>query len=154
MERAVRYIGGYWNAMRRGVRFARWGFDFAAAKIFIRRSVWNGEEGSVKTKRGYRAVNIEPTLAALLTEHLGRRTTGWVFETRTGTRLCKINVKRKLLEILKTLGLPSAGLHAFRHGRVSVLQTNGVSGDLVKEWVGHSNLQSTSLYTHFQYDFR
>jgi hypothetical protein len=24
----------------------------------------------------------------------------------------------------------------------------------VKEWVGHSNLQTTSLYTHFQDDFR
>jgi hypothetical protein len=30
----------------------------------------------------------------------------------------------------------------------------GVPGDLVKEWVGHSNLQTTSRYTHFQDDFR
>jgi integrase len=45
-------------------------------------------------------------------------------------------------------------MHAFRHGRVSVLQAMGIPGDLVKEWVGHSNLHTTSRYTHFQDDFR
>ena len=128
--------------------------DLKAGRIYIRRSVWNGEEGSVKTKRGYQAVNIEPTLIALLTEHLGYRTTGRVFETRSGTPFCKSNVRRKLLQILKKLNLVPAGLHAFRHGRVSVLQAGGVPGDLVKEWVGHTNLRTTSLYTHFQDDFR
>lgn len=128
--------------------------DLAAGSICIRRSVWNGEEGSVKTRRGYRAVNIDPTLVAMLIEHLGCRTSGRVFETRNGTPFCKGNVRRKLLQILKKLNLVPAGLHAFRHGRVSVLQANGVPGDLVKEWVGHSSLRTTSLYTHFQDDFR
>jgi integrase len=128
--------------------------DFPASRIFIRRSVWNGEEGSVKTKRGYRAVNIDPALVTMLTKHLNGRTAGRVFETRNGTPLCKGNTRRKLKEVLKTLKLPTGGLHAFRHGRVSVLQSSGVPGDLVKEWVGHSNLQTTSRYTHFQVDFR
>jgi integrase len=66
---------------------------------------------------------------------------------------CKSNVRRKLNEILKKLNLRPAGTHFFRHGRVSVLQTNGVPGDLVKQWVGHSNLRTTSLYTHFQDDY-
>jgi integrase len=56
--------------------------------------------------------------------------------------------------VLKKLDLPKAGLHAFRHGRVSLLQTMGVPGDLVKEWVGHSNLNTTSRYTHFQDNYR
>jgi site-specific recombinase XerC len=30
----------------------------------------------------------------------------------------------------------------------------GVLGDLVMEWVGHSNLKTTSRYTHFQDDFK
>jgi integrase len=128
--------------------------DPSAGRICIRRSVWNGEEGTVKTKSGYRTVNIDPALVAMLTEHLNGRTGGRVFETRSGTPLAKGNVRRKLKEILKTLKLPTGGLHAFRHGRVSVLQASGVPGDLVKEWVGHSNLQTTSRYTHFQDDFR
>jgi integrase len=124
-------------------------FDLANGRIYVRRSVWNGEEVSVKTKRGYGAVNIEPALVQMLTVHLGERSGGRAFQTRTGTPFCKSNVRRKLNEILKSLKLKRAGLHAFRHGRVSVLQTNGVPGDLVKEWI-YSNLQTTSGYTHFQ----
>lgn len=128
--------------------------DLEARRIYIRRSVWEGEEVTVKTKQGYRAVTIDPTLTGMLAAHLGTRKAGRVFQTRTGTPLCKRNARRRLNEILKALNLPKAGLHAFRHGRVSVLQAMGVPGDLVKEWVGHSNLQTTSRYTHFQEDFR
>src|SRR5207302_7220148 len=116
--------------------------DLTAGRIYVRRSIWNGEEVSVKTKQGYRAVNIEPTLALMLAAYLGGRSGGRVFQTRTGTPFCKSNVRRKLIQILKRLNLAPGGLHAFRHGRVSVLQATGVPSDLVKEWVGHSNLRT------------
>ncbi len=128
--------------------------DLTSGRIFIRRSVREGEEVSVKTKNGYRAVTIDPTLTGMLAAHLGNRTMGRVFQTRNGTPFCKRKVRRRLDELLSALKLPKAGLHAFRHGRVSVLQSMGVPGDLVKEWVGHSNLRTTSRYTHFQDDFR
>jgi integrase len=128
--------------------------DLVTGRIYVRRSVWNGQEVSVKTKQGFRAVNIEPRLVQMLISHLGERTSGRVFQTRVGTPFCKSNVRRKLNQVLKNLKLIPAGLHAFRHGRVSVLQTNGVPGDLVKEWVGHSNLRTTSRYTHFRDEFR
>ena len=128
--------------------------DLTAGRIYIRRSVWEGEELSVKTKQGYRAVTIDPVLTEMLATHLKARSTGRVFQTRNGTPFCKRNVRRRLNELLKELKIPKAGLHAFRHGRVSVLQAMGVPGDLVKEWVGHSNLHTTSRYTHFQDDFR
>ena len=128
--------------------------DLTAGRIHIRRSVRDGQDGSLKTKCGYRVVNIEPALVQMLTIHLSRRTSGRVFQTRNGTPFCRSNVRRKLNQILKKLNLPPAGLHAFRHGRVSVLQANGVPGDLVKEWIGHSNLRTTSRYTHFRDDFR
>ena len=63
-------------------------------------------------------------------------------------------MRRKLHQTLKRLELPLGALHAFRHGRVSMLQANGVPGDLVKEWIGHSGLRTTSRYTHFRDDFR
>jgi len=128
--------------------------DLATGRIYVRRSIWNGQEVSVKTKQGYRAVNIEPALVQMLAAHLGVRKGGRVFQTCKGTPFCKSNVRRKLNQILKKLNLAPAGLHAFRHGRVSVLQENGVPGDLVKEWVGPSNLRTTSRYTHFGDDFR
>jgi hypothetical protein len=52
-----------------------------------------------------------------------------VFQTRNGTPFCKSNVRRKLNEILKKLNLAPTGLHAFRHGRVSVQPANGVPGE-------------------------
>jgi integrase len=128
--------------------------DLKAGKIYIRRSVRDGQEGSVKTKRGYRKVDIDPVLVETLTKHLNGRTSGRVFQTNRGTPHSRNNVRRKLNQILKALNLPSAGLHAFRHGRVSVCRVNGVPDDLVTEWVGHSNLKTTSIYTHFQDDFR
>jgi integrase len=128
--------------------------DLDNGTIFVRRSVWEGQEVSVKTKKGYRVVNIEPALVQMLTTHIGDRKSGRLFQTRNGTPFCKSNVRRKLNQIAKKLGLAPGGLHAFRHGRVSVLQTNGVPPDLVTEWVGHSSLRVTSRYTHFRDDFR
>jgi len=128
--------------------------DLVNGRIYVRRSVWNGQEVSVKTKKGYRVVTIDPALMQMLAVHLNGRIGGRIFRTRRGTPFCKSNVRRKLNEILQRLTLAPAGLHAFRHGRVSVLQENGVPGDLVKEWVGHSNLRTTSRYTHFRDDFR
>jgi integrase len=128
--------------------------DFDKGTLMVRRSVWNGREVTPKTKKGYRVVNIDASLVELLREHLNGRRGGRVFETRTGTPLSKGNVRRKLHETLRVLGIPLGGLHAFRHGRVSVLQTNGVPGDLVKEWVGHSSLRTTSRYTHFSDDYK
>jgi integrase len=128
--------------------------DLSSCRIFVRRSVWRGQEVTVKTKSGNRTVDIEPALAEILREHLSGRTTGRVFQTRNGTPFSKDNVRRKLVSVLNKLGLKRGGLHAFRHGRVSVLQENGVPGDLVKEWIGHSSLRTTSRYTHIRPEFR
>jgi len=128
--------------------------DLEAGTITVRRSVWNGEEVTPKTKKGYRVVNIDPALADLLREYLDGRRGGRVFQSRTGTPLSKGNARRKLHETLRPLGISRGGLHAFRHGRVSVLQTNGVPGDLTKEWVGHSSLRTTSRYTHFSDEYK
>ncbi len=128
--------------------------DLVAGSVHVRRSVWKGHGGTLKTKQGYRVVNIDPLLAEMLKQHLGKREAGRVFQTRTGTPFSKGNTRRKLVSILQELGLKKGGLHAFRHSRVSILQANGVPGDLVKEWVGHSSLRTTSRYTHFSDDYR
>lgn len=128
--------------------------DLKAGRVTIRRSDWKGREVTPKTKRGYRAASIDPVLVEMLKGHIGKRTSGRLFRTGNGTPLGRRNVNRNLYGTLKQLGILKAGPHAFRHGRVSVLQASGVPGDLVKEWVGHSNLRTTSLYTHFQDDFR
>src|SRR4029077_6699911 len=65
--------------------------DLSSCLIFVRRSVWHGQEVTVKTKSGNKTVNIEPALANILREHLNGRTTGRVFQTTNGTPLSKDN---------------------------------------------------------------
>jgi integrase len=118
-------------------------------------SVWKGQEVSTKTKRGYRDVWIDSTTVAMLRQHVGSRTSGRVFQSRLGTPLANGEVCRRVLTPLcERLGIASGGMHAFRHGRVSQLQSNGVPADFTKSQVGHSSLRTTSGYTHFTDDFK
>jgi integrase len=128
--------------------------DFVRGVIRVRRSVWKGMEVSTKTKKGYRDVFVDSGTIQMLKEHLGGRTSGRIFETRTGTPLANHNIVRQVLKpICKRLGIAPGGMHAWRHGRVSHLQANNVPGDFTKNQVGHSSLRTTSGYTHFTETF-
>jgi integrase len=43
-------------------------------------------------------------------------------------------------------------LHAFRHGLVTQLRKLGTLGDRQKQWIGHSSLRTTDLYSHTDQD--
>jgi integrase len=129
--------------------------DFSELIVYIRRSTFIHQEVSPKSKAGYREVDVDPGTMAIVKEYLGDRKSGRVFESRNGTPLVNGNVNRFVLKPLcKKIGIPVGTTHAFRHGRVSVLQQGGVSGDLIKRWVGHSSLKTTSKYSHFTREFR
>lgn len=129
--------------------------DLDRGVIHVRRSVWRGQEITTKTRRGCRSVWIDSITIAMLREHLGTRRSGRLFETKNGTPLENHNVVRQVLKpICRRLGIVLGGMHAFRHGRVSQMQTAGVPADFVKHQVGHSSLNTTSGYTHFSDDFK
>ncbi len=123
--------------------------------IRVRRSIWHGLEVPVKTKRGYRDVWIDSGTAQILRNYLGGRTTGHIFQTRSGTPLDDSNLLSQVLyPLCDRLSIPRGGMHSFRHGRVSHLQANNVPPDFTKSQVGHSSLRTTSGYTHFSEDFQ
>jgi integrase len=129
--------------------------DLERGVVRVRRSVWRGKEVTVKTRRGYRDVNIDTVTVRMLREYLAGRTTGRVFQTKNGTSLENHNIVRQVLKpICKRLGIAPGGMHAFRHGRVSHLQANNVPGDFTKNQVGHSSLRTTSGYTHFSEEYK
>jgi integrase len=128
--------------------------DLNRGMIRVRRSVWRGREVSTKTKKGYRDVWIDSGTSHMLKQHLGTRTSGRVFQSRSGTPLDTSNVLSEVLyPLCDQLSIPRGGLHAFRHGRVSHLQANNVPSDFTKSQVGHSSLRMTSSYAHFSEDF-
>lgn len=124
--------------------------DLNNGRIYVRRSVYQQQEVSVKTRKGNRVVHMEAVLVQMLRQHLNGRTSGRVFQTRNGTPFSKDNVRRKLHSILEELKLNRGGLHAFRHGRVSFLRKKGVADKIINDWIGHSTLRMADLYTHFE----
>jgi integrase len=117
--------------------------------IYVRREVWRGKEQDPKTPNAVRVIDIDDELCCQLREHLGDRKTGRLFESRNGTPLNGNNIRRRVLQpLLKKLGIPIGGFHAFRHARVTVLRKRGIPGDLQKQWIGHSSLRITDNYSH------
>ena len=118
--------------------------------IEVSRSVWNGVEGPTKTRKGKRTVFVDSVTVRMLREFLAGRQTGRVFQSRLGTPLSCQEINRRVLKpICERLGLPVGTTHAFRHGRASLMQSQGLPADFVLSQIGHSSLQTTSIYTHF-----
>lgn len=117
--------------------------------IYVRRAVWNGREMAPKTSNAIREIDIDAGLADVLRQHVGERKAGRVFEARNGSPISGNNIlKRVLHPLLQRLGIPRAGLHAFRHSRVTMLRKNGTPEDLQRQWIGHSCLRTTDRYSH------
>jgi integrase len=117
--------------------------------IDVQRSVWEGHEGTTKNGKK-RIVYLDTVTVKVLQEYLGNRKSGRVFESRLGTYLVNREINRKVLTPLcKRLGIEPGGMHAFRHGRVSLMQASRVPADFTLSQIGHSSLRVTSNYTHF-----
>jgi integrase len=121
--------------------------------LTIRQSVWNGQVQMPKTANAFRQVDLHPSLAALVTAHVGQRTSGLLFSTPTGKPITQTNIlKRNLHPILEALGREKAGFHAFRRFRVTHLRKNRVPEDLLRFWIGHADRSVTDGYSKVKED--
>ena len=122
--------------------------DLKGNVLHIQHSHWNGKLYTPKTDAGIREVDLHPSLAAILREHIGTRTTGHFFQTSKGTRLKRSNVlRRNLHKILQKMGREKCGFHAFRRFRITHLRKRRVMEVLLRIWVGHSTEGITDKYT-------
>jgi integrase len=152
----------YWLAAESGLRAgelcALHLVDIDLEKITVNRSVWQGRiQYSPKTDSGVRTVAVSGQLGALLLEQSERQRAkghALLFSTRNGkpweaSRL----VKRKLRPLLAALGIPHAGLHAFRHFNASLLSLLRVPLKTIQERLGHASVGSLTLdvYTHSEW---
>jgi len=122
--------------------------DLKGAVLHVRHSHWKGDLYTPKTEAGIREVDLHPSLAAMLREHIGTRTSGYLFQTSNGTPLARSNVlPRNLHVILKQMGKEKCGFHAFRRFRITHLRKQRVMEVLLRIWVGHSTEGITDKYT-------
>jgi len=108
--------------------------------LYVRRSIWRGQEQEPKTPNAVREVDIAEPLSQLLREYVNSRS-GYLFATKTGRPLEQSTVLRALYATGK-----KGGLHAFRRFRAENLRRAGVPEDLIKWWLGHSKKTVTDLY--------
>lgn len=129
--------------------------DFQRKLMHVVRSTWMGKEVPTKTRKGYREIFIDENTVQALQEYLQTRKSGLVFQSKNGTPLRVRDIVFDVLyPLCDRLGIKRGGMHAFRHGRVSLMRVSGVPEDLVKRQIGHSSPKTTSVYTHFSADFQ
>ncbi|MEV4296534.1 tyrosine-type recombinase/integrase [Microbispora rosea] len=78
---------------------------------------------------------------------------GLVFPSRRGTPMEPDNLRRSWSEIRKAAELGSVRLHDLRHTCVSLLLEMGIPPHIVREIVGHSDIEVTmTIYAHASLD--
>lgn len=125
--------------------------DFARGLVHVQRSIYKGVEVPTKGQRN-RKVFIDSITMQMLKEFLGGRTSGRIFQSRTGSPINNQQLNIVLRWATKKLGLKTGTMHGFRHGRITHMRGNGVMDKIVQEQVGHQNRQTTDGYTHVEED--
>ena len=120
--------------------------------MLVRRSATYGVERDRAKTTGWHATDLPRShhVADDSREHLNGRRIGLLFQTKLGTHLRANDVNRYALKPLcAKLGIPKATMHAFRHGRVSVMVANGLPSKFVQSQIGQVDRKITEHYTHF-----
>jgi integrase len=101
----------------------------------------------VKTIASYREIDLHDTVARVLKQYIGGRTSGLLFSTANGTPMRSNNILaghlhpalRDLEFVNVCTGTARAGMHAFRRFRNTLLgKCPGLPERLQKYWMGHS----------------
>lgn len=73
-----------------------------------------------------------------------------LFLSRRRTRISNRRVQQIVEECLKSCGLDNMGLsvHKLRHTAATLMYQNGVDVRVLKDVLGHENLNTTQIYTH------
>jgi integrase len=127
--------------------------DLDGRTVRVRRSAWKGHTTEPKTRAGRRTIAISDHLGLALASLRSPRT-GRVFVNQFGRAMDQEKVvQRNLRPLLKSLGLPSAGLHAFRHFNATLMDAQSIPMKMRQTRLGHSSCQTTlQLYTHIARD--
>src|SRR5262245_42091148 len=145
------------SGLRRGELFAlQWtDVDWGAGRLHVRRGIYQGVFDTPKTEHSERVVDIPQRLLDDLLVYREMHPPigdGFIFRTATGQPLDPDNWHhRSFVPILRQANLyrRGAGLHALRHGYVSMLAAQGEDIHYIASQVGHSSTRLTQdVYRH------
>lgn len=109
-------------------------------------------KNSTKTASSRRTFQLLPEVREILQEMYHQRRDGavYVFERSDGTPMRPDCVTRSFQRELKRAGFPHMRFHDLRHSTASILFDRGWSLEDVKNWLGHTDIETTSnIYLHY-----
>ena len=135
----------------------RWdAIDFEANTLTICRTVVKNltiqESDETKTDGSRRAFGLLPEVRLMLQQVKGGGTAGngYVFSHPDGTVWRPDSLTRTFQRQLARLNMPKMRFHDLRHSTASILFDRGWSLEDVKNWLGHSDIETTSnIYLHY-----
>lgn len=142
----------YYGLRRSEVCGLRWSaIDFDANTICICHTVVKGltieAKDRTKTETSRRTYQLLPEVRDMLLRL--PRTSPYVL-TLGGGFLRPDTVTRTFSKVLKRAGLPHMRFHDLRHSTASILFDLGFELEDVKQWLGHSDIDTTSnIYLHY-----
>jgi len=116
--------------------------------LYIRQKAKRGIiQHYMKTQNGERDIDLSVSLAEMLKDFIGNRTSGLLFCTSTGKQLLQANTLQDSLHpILKKLEHVKGGFNIFRRFRITELQTAECPKPLQHFWSGHAQTHVSERY--------
>lgn len=148
-------LGAFYGLRRSEVVGLKWNaIDFKQKTITIRHTVTQVtldgksqiiQKDRTKTKSSYRSLPLIPPFEELLYRLKAQQ--------EMNRKICgKGYITQHFPLVLKKNGLRKIRFHDLRHSCASLLYANGVSLKETQEWLGHSDISTTSnIYTHLDF---
>lgn len=137
------------TGMRRGELLGlKWGdIDWASSTIFVRRSLWQGQLTTPKSKNSVRAIAMSPKLKEVLFAYqveAPASSLDLVFCNEVGRPLDPSSlIKRQFLPALRRAGLRRVRFHDLRHSYAAMLIHQGENIKFIQAQLGHASIQTT-----------
>jgi integrase len=169
--------GAFYGLRRSEIVGLKWdAIDFRQKRITIRHTVTSAcvdgkytliEKDRPKTKSSYRSLPLVAPYEKLLRsmqeqQEQNRKLCGksycrdyleYIYVNEVGELVRPDYVSRVFAKTLEKAGMKKIRFHDLRHSCASLLYANGVSLKEIQEWLGHSNISTTSnIYTHLDFN--
>ena len=147
----------YYGLRRSEVLGLKWSaIDFDKKVIHINHTIVKNltieAKDSTKTESSFRSFQLLPEIEKALTERKNSlvELNEYVFTSSDGRFMRPDCLTRSFQRQLKRAGFPSMRFHDLRHSTASILFDRGWSLEDVKNWLGHSDIETTSnIYLHY-----